>query len=162
LRLMEKPGKCLVVIRVRGVSDVYKEISETLKLLNLTRNCHAVLIDDRPAYLGMLKKARDYITWGEISEDNLLALLKSRGRLIGDKKLNDEYAKKLGYSGLEGLAKALYTLKIEYKSLPGVKPVFRLHPPSKGFRGKIKRDFTVGGVTGYRGAAINDLLKRMM
>jgi len=134
LRLMEKPGKCLVVIRVRGVSDVYKEISETLKLLNLTRNCHAVLIDDRPAYLGML----------------------------GDKRLNDEYAKKLGYSGLEGLAKALYTLKIEYKLLPGVKPVFRLHPPSKGFRGKIKRDFTVGGVTGYRGVAINDLLKRMM
>jgi len=39
--------------------------------------------------------------------------------------------------------------------------VFRLHPPKKGFKGKVKRGYTAGGVTGYRGEAINDLIKKM-
>jgi len=42
----------------------------------------------------------------------------------------------------------------------GIKPVFRLHPPSKGFRGKVMRSYMAGGVTGYRGENINNLIKK--
>ncbi|RLI23172.1 50S ribosomal protein L30, partial [Candidatus Bathyarchaeota archaeon] len=50
----------------------------------------------------------------------------------------------------------------EYKDLPDIKPVFRLHPPRKGFKGKIKKSFKAGGASGYRGEAINELLERMI
>ena len=50
---------------------------------------------------------------------------------------------------------------MEFNRLPGIKPVFRLHPPSKGFKGKVKRSYTAGGVTGYRGENINSLIKKM-
>lgn len=159
---MEEKGKCLVAVRVRGVSDVSQEIKDTLKMLHLTRNCHATLIDDRPSYLGMLHKAQHYVTWGEISKENITRLLRERGRLVGDKKLTDEYAQEIGYKSLDDLAEAAYKREVEYGRLPKVKPVFRLHPPKKGYKGKVKRSFAAGGVTGYRGEAINDLIKRMI
>ena len=58
------------------------------------------------------------------------------------------------------LADAIHKTKVEFNRLPGIKPVFRLHPPSKGFKGKVKRSYTAGGVTGYRGENINNLIKK--
>jgi large subunit ribosomal protein L30 len=54
------------------------------------------------------------------------------------------------------------TCKVEHQKLPGIHPIFRLHPPSKGFKGKTKKNFRAGGEAGYRGEAINDLVKRMV
>ena len=159
---MEEKRKCLVVVRVRGVSDISREVKDTFNMLHLTRNCHATLIDNRPSYTGMLHKAQNWATWGEISKENIALLFKERGRLVGDEKLTDEYAQELGYKSLDDLAEAAYTLEVEYNSLPKVKPVFRLHPPKKGFKGKVKRSYAAGGVTGYRGEAINNLIKRMV
>ncbi len=154
--------KCLAVVRVRGVSDVYHEVKETMELLHLNRNCHATLVDDRPAYTGMLRKAQHFLTWGEVSKENVALLLRERGRLVGDKELTDEYAKEVGYKSLDELAEAIHKTKVEFSKLPKVKPVFRLHPPSKGYKGKVKRSYTAGGVAGYRGEEINSLLKRMI
>jgi len=159
---MEEKRKCLLAVRVRGVSDISKEIKDTLNMLRLTRNCHATLIDDRPSYLGMLHKVQNYVTWGEISKENIGLLLKKRGRLVGDEKLTDHHAQELGYKSLGELTEATYKAEVEYSRLPNIKPVFRLHPPKKGFKGKVKRSYAAGGVTGYRGEAINDLLKRMV
>jgi len=133
-----------------------------MSMLRLNRNCHATLVDDRPAYNGMLRKSKDFLTWGEVSQENIALLLKKRGRLVGDKKLTDEYAKELGYKSLDDLAEALFKVEVECSSLSKVKPVFRLRPPKKGFKGKIKRSYAAGGELGYRGEAINDLLKRMV
>jgi large subunit ribosomal protein L30 len=158
---MEK-RKCLVAIRIRGLSDFSQEVKDTLSMLRLTRNCHATLLDDRPDYNGMLRKSKDCLTWGEVSQENILLLLAKRGRLVGDKDLTDEYVKELGYKSLEDLADAIFKVDVEFNGLPEVKPVFRLRPPKKGFKGKIKRSYTAGGEAGYRGMAINDLLKRMV
>jgi len=43
-----------------------------------------------------------------------------------------------------------------------VKPVFRLHPPRGGFKGSIRKPYGAGGELGYRGAAINELIRRML
>lgn len=158
---MREGEKCLAVIRVRGVSDIFQEIKATLQMLHLTRNCHATLIDDRPSYLGMLRKAQHYVTWGEISKEGIALLLKKRGRLVGDKELTDKHTQEIGYKSLDDLAEAIYKLEVEYGRLPNIKPVFRLHPPKRGFKGKVKRSYASGGVTGYRGEAINDLIKKM-
>jgi len=109
----------------------------------------------------MLRKAQHFLTWGEISKENIALLLRKRGRLVGNKRLTDGYAKEIGYKSLEELAEALHKTRVEFNRLPGIKPVFRLHPPSKGFKGKVKRSYTTGGVTGYRGENINNLIKRM-
>jgi large subunit ribosomal protein L30 len=154
--------RCLAVVRVRGVSDIYREIKETMNMLRLQKNCHATLLDDRPAYLGMLQKAQNYLTWGEVSKETLALLLTKRGRLVGNRKLNDEYAQKAGKKSLDELAAAIVKGDIDFHSLPSMKPVFRLHPPSKGFRGKVKQSFAVGGAAGYRGEAINELLEHMI
>ena len=159
---MEKGDKCLAVVRVRGTINVRKEIEDTLKLLHLTRNCHATLIDNRPSYMGMLHKVQNQVTWGEVSKEVIALLLKKRGRLVGNKKLTDEYVKRLGFESIDDLAEAIYNLKVEFNKLPGIKPVFRLHPPRKGYKGSIKKSYKSGGVTGYRGEAINDLLERMI
>jgi len=158
---MKGKRKCLAVIRVRGLSGVFREIDETLRMLHLTRNCHATLVDDRPSYLGMLRKAKDYLVWGEVSREGVALLLRKRGKLVGNKKLTEKYVQGIGYESIDDLAEAVYELRVEYSSLRGVKPVFRLHPPKKGFKGKVKKSYAAGGVTGYSGEVINDLIKRM-
>ncbi len=68
--------------------------------------------------------------------------------------------KELDYKLLEELADAIHKTRPEFNRLLGIKPVFRLHPPSKGYKGKVKRSYTAGGVRGYRGENINNLIKK--
>ena len=75
-------------------------------LLHLHRNFHATLVDDRSAYVGMLRKAQSCLTWREISKENIALLLRKRERLVGNQKLTDKYAKELGYKSLDELAEA--------------------------------------------------------
>jgi large subunit ribosomal protein L30 len=157
-----KERKCMVAVRIRGTIRASRQVRETLQMLSLTRNNYAVLIDNRPSFLGMLKTAQNFITWGETSKEILSMLIKERGRLGGDKKLTDEYAQKIGYKSLEELAEAIFNCRLEYWKLPDVKSVFRLHPPSKGFKGKVKKGYVMGGELGYRGEKINGLIKRMI
>jgi large subunit ribosomal protein L30 len=135
---------------------------ETLGMLHLPRNNYAALVDDRPAFQGMLKTARDYVTYGEPSKETVALMIRKKGRLIGDKELTDEYAQKSGFKSLDDLIDAIYTGRAEYWKLETVQPVFRLHPPSKGFKGKIKRHYGSGGELGNRGEEINELLRRML
>ncbi len=151
-----------VVIRVRGRTGVRREIADTLKMLRLTRVNHCVLIPDTPSYRGMLHKVKDYVTWGEINEETLAKLIRSRGRLIGDKEITDKYIQEsMGFETIEALARAIVEGKVLYRDIPDVKPVFRLHPPLKGWE-KTKRHSTEGGALGYRGDKINDLILRML
>ncbi|MCS7386276.1 MAG: 50S ribosomal protein L30 [archaeon GB-1867-005] len=154
--------KLLAVIRIRGRIGVRGEAQDTLKMLRLHRKNHAVIIDDRPSYLGMLKKVADYVTWGEINSETLALLLKRRGELKGGKKLTEKYIKeKLGLNSIEDLAHAIFEGKISLKDIPDLKPVFRLHPPSGGFKGSTKKHYKAGGELGYRGTAINELIRKM-
>ncbi len=153
--------KCFAVVKVRGTISAKREARETLDMLRLDKTNNAVLIDNRPSFIGMLFRVQNYVTWGEVSKETVAMLLKERGRLAGGKKLTAEFAEKLGYKSIDALAEAIATCKAEYQKLPNVQPVFKLHPPSKGFKGKTKKSFTSGGEAGYRGEKINELVKRM-
>jgi len=154
--------RCLLVIRVRGRIGPRKDVKETLKYLRVERTNYATLVDDRPAYRGMLQKAKDWITWGEVSLDVLEELLRRRGRLVGDRRLTDENVKETGFNSIRELAEALYRCEVSMEDVKGLKPFFRLRPPSGGYKGGIKRPYAAGGELGYRGEAVNDLVKRMM
>jgi large subunit ribosomal protein L30 len=156
-----KEPKCICAVRIRGTISASREVRETLQLLHLTRNNYAVLIDDRPSFYGMLKTTRNFITWGEISKETVNMLVTKRGKLMGNKKLSDEYAQSVGFKSLNELAEAIFDRRVEHWKLPNMQPVFKLHPPIKGFKGKIKRGYRTGGELGYRGDKINELIKRM-
>ena len=153
-----------LVIRVRSDRGVKPKIKDTMSMLNLTRVNHAVLIPDTPAYSGMLHKAKDYITWGEVDAATIATLISERGRLVGDKPVTTASVKAgSDFSTIKAVSKAIASGDAGTGDIDGMKPVFRLHPPRgpKGWGG-IKRSFTVGGALGFRGDAITELAGRMM
>ena len=154
--------KCIITVRIRGTVRASRQVRETLQMLRLTRNNYSVLIDNRSSFLGMLKTAQNFMTWGEASEEVVKMLIKERGRLAGNKKLTNEYAQKVGYNSLEELGEAIFNCQVEYWKLPNIQPVFRLHPPTKGFKGKVKKGYGMGGELGDRGEKINELINRMV
>jgi len=110
----------------------------------------------------MLQRVNSYITYGEPTKELVAMMLQKRARLAGDKKLTDEYIQKIGYKSIDDLAEAIVSCKVQFQKLPEIEARFKLHPPSKGYKGKTKKGFKAGGEAGYRGDAINDLVKRMV
>ena len=122
-----------LVIRVRRTIGVIKGIADTLDMLNLTRISHATLIEENPSYEGMLQKAKDYITWGEIDSELLADIIAKRGRVSGNDKVTDEFlAENSDYNNISELAEALINSEVKLADV-NIKPVFRLHPPRKGY-----------------------------
>ncbi len=152
----------IAVIRVRGQVNINRDIKDALRMLHLTRANHCTIIPDGPVWRGQLLKVKDYVTWGEVTEETVLQLLKTRGRLSGNKPLTEAYlSKNTPYKSFSDLAKAVTVGKADLRKVEGVKPLFRLHPPRKGFE-KIVRDFHTGGSLGDRGDGINALIGRML
>jgi len=154
--------KCIAAVRIRGTVRGSAEARETLKMLHLSRNNHAALINGSPSFAGMLTAAQSFITWGEASKETISLLIKEKARTAGNKSLTDEYLQKAGFKSTDELAEAVHGGRVKYWKLPEIQPFFRLHPPSKGFKGKVKKSFRAGGELGNRGEKINELIKRML
>ena len=153
--------RCLAVIRVRGSVGLNKEREYVLKLMRLTRKNHAILLENTPSNIGSIQKIKDYTTWGEVTLDTISLLLNKRGMIEGREKLTETYAKELGQTSISELSQAIYESKVKMTELNKVKPIFRLHPPQKGFRGSVRKPYPEGEL-GYRGEAINQLIARMV
>ena len=152
----------IAIVRVRGSIDVRQEVKDTFKMLNLSTCNQATVVPENDSMKGMITKVQDYSTFGQVSEKSLAMLLEKRARIEGNKKLTLEFLKAKKIAGFEELAKKLNAGQIAMKEL-GIRPVFRLSPPRKGFeRGGIKKAFKLGGALGNRGEKINALLERMM
>jgi len=139
------------VVRVRGSVNKKSEIKDTMRMLRLTRVNHCVIVRKDPKTEGMIKKVKDFVTWGEIDEKMMERLVAARGRMAGDRKPSDKELKEI----IEHVNKK--------KTLAGIKnfkPVLRLASPRKGYEG-IKVAYPKGAL-GYRGEKIKDLLERMM
>jgi len=153
----------VAVVRIRGGIGLNKGVKDTLAMLRLHRKNGCVVVSNKPVFVGMIKKVKDYVTWGEIDEETFKILIKERGRLPGNKKLTEEYVKEKLKVGYDAFVKDFFDCKKELKEIPGVKLFFRLKPPVRGFeRQGIKKPFALGGALGYRKDKINDLIKRMI
>ena len=154
-------SKRYAIIRVRGVNNTRKTINATCKLMNIAKIHNLSFVDDRVSYKGMLQKAKDTITWGEVDVLMVEKVLSKWGKLPGNKPLTDAYLKeKTKYTTIKEFAKAFVDLKADLKDIPDLKPFFRLHPPRKGYEA-TKLPYSIGGSLGYRGESINHLIKRM-
>ena len=111
---------------------------------------HCVLIKESDPMKGMLRKVRNWVTWGEIDDETLRLMITKRGRKSRNNRLADSETEEI-------FKKAKENEKIPEE----IDPVFRLSPPSRGFKKSIKQHYPDGEL-GYRGKEINELLKRMI
>ena len=139
----------LAAVRIRGLVKAGYEHRHALSKLRLGRTNHCVLLAKNPVNEGMLKKVSKYVAWGEIEKEMLKALVAKRGR--------DEHGKPLEAKDVGKAAE--HILKSGFKDL-NLKPVFRLTPPSGGFKA-VRLQYPRGDA-GHRGKEINALLKRMI
>ena len=124
----------IAAVRIRGLIRLETEVKDTLDMIRLYRGNYCVVLNNTPRIIGMLKKSKDYITWGEIDSDTLKLLKEKR-----EEKTKTKDGKEV------------------------VKKFFRLSPPRGGFERKgVKVPFVNGGALGYRKDKINDLIKRMV
>jgi len=124
----------IAIIRIKGQVGLKKEIVETLNRLRLRRK-YACVVFEKPTevQLGMIKKVRDFVAFGEIDEATYKELVEKRGK-------KDKNTLK-GTSGK-------------------LKPFFRLHSPRKGI--ESKKHFGVGkGVLGNN-KKMKELIRRML
>jgi len=139
----------LAVVRIRGTTGAGRDIDRTLNQLRLYKKNYCVVVPKTSGYLGMVKKIKDYVTWGDIDEKIFNALVERRGE-----EYNGSVSDKNG--------------KIKYSKFMGamdkkIKKKFRLNSPKKGYGRKgIKVSFNNGGALGYRGDKIKDLIMRMI
>jgi large subunit ribosomal protein L30 len=149
------------VVRLRGQVNVRYTIEDTMKMLRLHKVNHCVVVPENPHFKGMVHKVKDYVAYGKVDAKALTEILESRGRLEGGSRLTEEYVREnTAYASIQAFAEAVIEEKASLKDIPGLKPVFRLHPPRKGHAG-IKRTFRQGGVLGNQDENINMLLHKM-
>ncbi|MBD3260811.1 MAG: 50S ribosomal protein L30 [Candidatus Altiarchaeales archaeon] len=152
------------VLRVRGRVHVRQKTADTLRHIGLTRVNHLVLMPKDEVNQGMIKKAAEYVTWGEINKKTLKKLIERRGRLSGDRKITDDYvADNSEYNSLSEFTEKLLAGEAKTSDLKGMKKVFRLNPPVGGWDRKgIKKHVNQGGALGYRRSDVNKLIERMI
>lgn len=122
----------LAIMLIRGLKGIRKDIRTTLFNLRLRKKHACVVVSDTPSNRAAVIKCKDYVTYGEITDSTFKLLLEKRGKRDPADK---KYFKKF----------------------------FLMHPPRGGFERKgIKVSFNKGGVLGYRGEKINDLIKKML
>jgi large subunit ribosomal protein L30 len=137
----------ICVIRIKGRVGLDGGINQTMERLRLGRKYTCVVLDPRKEQVGMIKKLRDFIAFGNIGNDVFEKLIEKRGQKIDKKKKIDAKAV------IEGINKGK-----RYEDL-NLKPYFRLHPPRGGIKSKLHFP---KGVLGDNGDQINKLLERML
>ena len=68
----------IAVVRVRGSINVNTKIVDTLNMLHLGKKNSCIVFVPTESAMGMIKKVKDYITWGEISQETLALLTDKR------------------------------------------------------------------------------------
>ena len=149
-----------MIVRVRGSIHARHDVVETLQFLHLTRPNHATVVPEVPSMRGMLSKVQGYVTWGEAEPDTVSLLLEQRGETVAGARLTPSSVGEIA----PGQDLPAITRSVAEQGLihvRGLKPLFRLKAPKGGWR-STKKPFALGGALGYRGRAINELVRRML
>ncbi len=68
----------IAIVRIAGKTGLKKDIAETLYRLKLRRKYSCVVIEGTNEQLGMIKKVKDFIAYGEINEETHKKLIEKR------------------------------------------------------------------------------------
>ena len=137
----------ICIIRIRGRVGLNKDINETLNRLRLRKKYSCVVLNAKKEQLGMIKKVKDFVAFGEISDKMFEKLIEARGKVVDKSKKID--AKNIVSEIKKGK---------KYQEL-NLNTFFRLHSPRKGINAKIHFP---KGVLGNNREEINKLIERML
>jgi len=153
----------LIAIRLKGSFGTPWPMQSALETLRLKRKFNAVLLENNPTTVGMLRTVKDYVTWGEAGTNDIANVLRERGELSGAEMTDEAIRDRFGEHSIQDLASALTQGRVTLRELSkkGLKPVFRFHPPSGGFEGSAKRPYGSGGELGRRKAPLSSFLASM-
>jgi large subunit ribosomal protein L30 len=76
IKRLPKMSEMIAAVRVRGITGVRYDVQETMKFLNLHRKNFCVVLEKTSSVIGMLNKAKDYLTWGEVNQETIDMLKK--------------------------------------------------------------------------------------
>lgn len=68
----------LAVIRIKGPLNTAHEVEDTMKMLNIIRKFSCSVVEDTPAFRGMIRRVEHLVTWGEVNDETLKALEKRK------------------------------------------------------------------------------------
>ncbi len=143
----KQANKMICVIRITGRVGINKDVDETLNRLRLRKKYSCVVLNPKKEQLGMIKKVKDLVAFGEISDEMFEKLIESRKQVIDkDKKIDSK-----------NIVSEIKKGK-KYQEL-NLKPFFRLHPPRKGINAKLHFP---KGVLGNNKNKIDELVGRML
>src|SRR3989344_2052569 len=98
----------IAVIKIRGDIGLSKKIKDTQAMFRLYRKNSCVVVEGNPNYIGMVDVLKDYVTWGEITEETFKILLQKRGKIVGSKPLTENYLKEKTSMGYDEFAKSFF------------------------------------------------------
>lgn len=122
----------IAVIRIRSLMTAQQGVKDTIAMLHLHRSHYCSVYPKTKAIMGMVNRIKDYVTYGEITEETF--------QLLKEKRSEPDPQDKSA-------------IKPFFRLHP---------PRGGFERKGIKTPFTVGGALGYRGEKINDLIKAMI
>jgi len=62
-------GNKIAIIRIKGMVEVRREFAEAMYRLRLRRKFSCVVVEPTPEILGMLQKIKNFVAYGEISDE---------------------------------------------------------------------------------------------
>jgi ribosomal protein L30/L7E len=88
----------ILVLKVRGAMQANYGVKETLAQLGLKRIHSCAVLEDNASVKGMLQKAKDYLTWGELdATTEKLLESKRKSREVGKHKVYALNSPKKGF-----------------------------------------------------------------
>lgn len=137
----------ICIIRIHGRVGLNRDVVETLNRLKLIKKYSCIVLNPNKEQIGMIKKVRNFVAFGNIKKENLEKLIEKRGQSVNKKEKID--VKKI----VEELEKGKKPADLN------LKPFFRLHPPRRGIKSKLHFP---KGVLGDHKEKINELVERML
>jgi large subunit ribosomal protein L30 len=68
----------IAAMRIKGQFAVAEGFKSTFEMLGIARKNSCVILEDTPNNMGMIKKVKDFIAYGEISKEVLDKLMKKK------------------------------------------------------------------------------------
>ena len=162
-------SKLLIVVRVRGTTDISSPQRIVLNRLGLKKINTAVFLKGTAGNIRLLKKVENYITWGEAGRTLVRELVfrKMYGK-VGEERVqiksNAQVEEHLGGQliCLEDVIEELLTLGKRMDDITAFVYPFKLTTPEGTLASRLRKPVEDNGHWGYRGEDINRYVQLMI
>jgi len=161
--------KLLILIRIRGTSNVSTQITKILNRLNLRYLYSASFVKGDKSTLALIKKVEPFLAYGIPSRKIVSDLIYKRayGKVNGKRipltsnKIVEDALGPQGIICLEDLVHEVASCGDNFKTANDFIKCFKLNEPKDGFKHR-NQPYHSGGDWGFREDKINELVQKMV